>query len=213
MKWSSIIIVAFAVGLTACQPPAPKNPAADPAAAATPSGSNAAASAAAPEYNLGDVEFSTISSLVLGPQSRIPTIQYTELRNPITKGLTTANAVVSQPLPDHLYVTAVTTANQGYRNQDTVLIRVGVKLDSNKDPIATKSYVFSGKQLNREGVSFDVDLIPHLNPTPATVLVQAWLKIVWFPNTNPSTVDPDTADESKGQSVEKLSNPFRIDFK
>jgi len=212
MKWYRVLPVLALIGLAACQPPKPKDPAAanSPTAKADPA---LAASVAVPEYNLGDVEVSTRPELSLGERSRSQQIQYVEMRDPIRNELRLATGTVRKPAPSELWVTTTIGSPRGFRDTDAVLARVTLTIDTQKEPIATKAYVFSGKTLVKHPESFEADLIPFLKTVPESVLVLARVKIVWFPNTDPLTIAPETADDSKGQTVEKLSNPLRIDFK
>ena len=214
MKWFQALAILAAISLEACQPPESKPPAAaDPSGAGAAADPGLAASVAVPAYNLGDVEVATIPTVSLSGRSSSQYTEYMELRNPLTKSLANAIATVHSPLPSEFWVTTAIGSSRGFRDTDTVLARVSLKLDTQKEPIATKAYVWSGKTLAKHSETFEIDLMPFLKPTPESVMVQAWVKIVWFPDTDPATITPETADDSKGESVEKLSNPFRIDFK
>jgi len=213
MKWYGVLPLLAAISLAACQKPestpagsspSPVSPAADPALAA---------SAVVPEYNLGDVDVAILPELSMSERSRSQHIQYTEMRSPLRKELKMANATVKQPLPAELWVRAGIVSPRGLRDTDAVLVRVTLTIDSQQEPIATQAYVFSGKTLTKTPESFETDLVPYLKSLPESVLVLAKVNVVWFPNTDPATITPETADDSKGQTLEKLSNPLRIDFK
>lgn len=203
-------IVVF-MGLLACNSPSSVPRKDTPAA--LPGGDSAVAQGAlTPEYNLGDVDYATVVSVRLSDRSKSALIQYDE-KEGLRGNVLLANATVLPPHPASLWLAATIESSLGYPPKDTVLVRMSVTVDTRKDPLVTKSFIFSGKGLARKPERVEVDLMPFLDPIPASVLVRAEVQIVWFPDTDPVTIDPATVDTSKGQSLDKLSNPLRIDFK
>ncbi len=210
MKWHVAGTILVTIGLAACQPAKPDSPGgADPATIAVPLGD--AAAVTAPKYNLGDVDVATVPTVYLSERSRAQTIAYEEWKS-IRGDISVANATVRPPLPDELWVTTSIESPYGYRASDSILVRIDITLDTQKDPILTKNYVWSGDAVKKRPEIFEIDIMPFLNPLPKSVLVLAQVKIVWFPDTDPATITPETADESKGQTQLKESNAFRINF-
>ncbi len=212
MKWFQAAAMLALLGLAACQP---KQPDSSEGATTPTNGSPVnpalAASVAVPAYNLGDVDVSTVPMVLLSERSRSQYIDYMEQRT-LRKDIAIANANVRQPYPSELWVTTLIESPRGYRPTDAVLVRVSLLIDSHTEPIAKKDYVWSGKAISGNPEIFETDLMPFLKPLPKSLLVKARIRIVWFPDTDPATITPETADESKGQVLDKQSNAFRINF-
>ena len=212
MKWYRAAAVFGMVALAACQPPKPGVPknAQTPGDTGDPS---LAAAVAVPDYNLGDVDVAVILTEQLSERSRSQHIEYNEVEVPLRKTISLANATVNQPYPSELWVKTTVHSPRGFRPTDTVLLRVSILAEGKTEPLLKKDIVWSGTAMTGRPETFEVDLIPALKPLPASTLIKAQAKIVWFPNTDPLTITPETADDSKGQVLEKNSNPLRIDFK
>lgn len=212
MRWYWAGAVLALIGLAACGRSTQESPdATNKPAAGLPGDPALAASVAAPPYNLGDVDVSTIPMVSLSERSRSQSIEYEEMRT-LRKDIAIANATVRAPYPSELWVTTTIDSPRGYRETDAVLVRIALTLDTQTEPILTKDYVWSGKTLVKHPETFEIDVMPFLKTVPESVLVKARVKIVWFPDTDPATITPETADESKGQTLDKLSNPLRINF-
>lgn len=207
--WMGTIILAL--GLSACNSPKSK-PHGDAPAALAGNGPGMAENAIVPTYNLGDVDFSTVPSLLLSEKSKSPSIEYNEQKT-LRGHVAIANATVRSPRPANLLIRALIESSLGYPATDSVYVKMMVMADTRKDPLVTKTWVFSGKTLALRPESEEVDLMPFLDPSVKSVLVQSKIEIIWFKNTPPSEIHVDAIDPSKGQKLEKLSNPLRIDFK
>ncbi len=208
LRVGAIIVV---LGLSACK--APSSTSDKPPATALPGADFAdGQNVFTPSYNLGDVDVATVVSVRLADRSKSPAITYMEEES-LRGNVVLANATVLSPHPENLWIEATIESPLGYPAKDAVLVRMSVTADTRKDPLLTKSYVFSGKGLITKPEHVELDLMLFLQPLPATVLVTAKVQIVWFPDTDPATINPETVDISKGQSLDKLSNPLRIDFK
>jgi hypothetical protein len=202
--------IVILLSLSACTSPESK-PRSETSAVLPGPGSDAAQNVLAPSYNLGDVDFSTVPSVRLSDRSKSGSIQYEEHKT-LRGDVAVANATVLSPHPANLWIAATIESPLGYPSGDAVLVRMSVTVDTRKDPLETKTFVFSGKGLITHPERVELDLMKYLNPAPASVLVQSRIQIVWFPNTDPATINPDTVDVSKGQTLDKLSNPLRINF-
>jgi len=210
MKRYRIAAILALICVAGCQRRETNSPAPADTGGADPTGS-LAASVAVPAYNLGDVDVATVPSVELSERSRSQYISYEELRN-LRKELSIANANVRQPLPSELWVIGVIDSAYGYRDSDAVLAHVELKLDNRPEPVVVKDYVWSGKTLQQKPETFEADIMPFLAPVPESVLVQLYVTLYWFPDTDASTIMPGTADLTKAQKHEKRSNPLRINF-
>lgn len=209
MNWSRLAVLLALVCVAACnteQKPDGETPAAEPGA----DGLTADVSAI-PAYNLGDVEVTTRVALQVMEKSLTPTVQYEELGT-LREKVAVANARVKAPRPAEFWIKSTVESKGAYRAEDTIYLKAEVKADGVAEPLVVNTYVVSGGNIHGKPQTVEFNVMEKLNPLPDSVLLQTHLTIVWFPSTNPMSVDIANPDLSKGQVQEKLSNPLRIDF-
>jgi len=166
---------------------------------------------AIPAYNLGDVEVATRAVLQVATQSLTPTVQYEELGT-LREKVAVANAIVKAPRPAEFWIKSTLESRSAYRKEDAIYLKAEVKAEGVAEPLAVNTYVVSGGELRGNPQTVEINLLEKLNPLPASVLVQTYVTIVWFPTTSPLLIDTANPDLSKGQVQEIRSNPLRIDF-
>ena len=207
MRWSALALAL--AGLTAVSCTKPAIPAEG--------GSAGRAQGTAPgaptiEYNIGDVETSVKVTVQLAEKSQVGNIAYNELET--KKGyLAIAEAMVSEPYPRNLWIYSTALTPRGFREGDAVLIRHRVYLEDGTDPIAESARVWSGVKAVDEPSELSLDLVPLLGELSGSHLLHARAELVWFPNTDPATIDPAGPAESTERTIQRLSNTLRITFK
>lgn len=205
-----VIVLLAALALWGCgksTAPQSDEQGAPPAAAALPG----EAEVPVAEYNIGDVETAIELTTRLDPKTDPRSVNYQELKT-VKGDIAMAKMAVSQPYPDAIWVRSIATDAHAFREGDAILVRQRLYLDTQKEPIAEQSFVWSGAEARHEPKVLTADIMKSLNPVPDSVLCHSEIEIYWFPNTDASTIDPDAEVEAPEPPVKKLSNPLRIDF-
>jgi hypothetical protein len=207
MKFRRYFLVLGLVGLSGCsqesQPP-------ENAGGGAPAGENPPIEAPV-SYNIGDVETSLRLTVTVAPRSQRANVEYMELQTKKFE-LAMAEAHITKPYPEELWLTAGIDARRALRPQDAIVLRLRIYAEGREAPVAQKDVVWTGSGKIGQSESLDVDIVPQLDSLATSVLVHARAEILWFAGTDAASIDPANVTQTPAGRVEKLSNTLRISF-
>ena len=159
------------------------------------------------EFGIGGVETSLEFELVLSDKTSGDNVQY----NPqLTRHYKLAHAeiLVRKPYPEELWLKLGVRSDHNFEGH---AVQVKPKIFMDGREVASFGFVY-GAQAMRDPKEFFVDVSEHLDANASSVLVYASTEINLFPDTDESQITVETPPGPETQSVEKMSNPIRIEF-
>jgi hypothetical protein len=209
MKWGWVFCAIAVTGLVSCGKQEASS-GTEPGARAT-----AAVNSQTPietTYNIGDVDYGVKSTTQLAPESiELKGVTYNELET-TRHELAMAEATVSLPRPENLWVISTARTPQGFRPGDSVRITQQLMIDGRQDPVAEQTFVWPKPDGSRAARELKIDVLPELDAVSNSVLLYTHVVIAWFPQRASESIDADTPPVSPQHVVEKVSNTLRITF-
>lgn len=158
-------------------------------------------------FGIGDVETGLRVEARLDAESKMGNVKYEEIET-MRKDLARVSVRVGAPYPEELWVAVNVRATINFSGH-AVVVKTRVFVE--KEEVESFQFVY-GPHPRREPNGVRVNVLSGLDAVPSSLLVHAESEAMLFKNTDPATLDAETAQASPEMTVTVHSNPVRIDF-